>query len=388
MSFSSGFSQVMYREVRFGEIRYDFCVGTGSKAWRELKHRLSALDADRFVVVADKGLPAARIAEVEEHFSAIAPTVVMALEASENTKRLATIDRLAERAILGGATRQSCVVGLGGGVIGNLAGLLAGLLYRGIRLVHLPTTLLGMSDSVLSAKQAVNSGLGKNHLGVFHPPVLVWNQLDFLDTLPAQETQAALCETIKNVLCICPARYDELAASLRSDARYSANTIIAFIELSIEAKTQVMRDDPYEKRDGLILEYGHTVGHAAELLSGGRLRHGFAVGVGMLAAARISVLLGYLDRQAESAHRLLLERNGALTALPEPTDITAVLRMIRLDNKRGYVRPRPDRYDFILLDGLGRAHRGEQGLISQVDENVVRAGIGAVQFPGLALGAV
>jgi 3-dehydroquinate synthase/2-deoxy-scyllo-inosose synthase len=270
------------------------------------------------------------------------------------------------------------VVALGGGVAGNMAGLLAGLLYRGIRLVHLPTTLLGMSDSVLSAKQAVNSRQGKNHLGMFHPPVLVWNQLEFLDSLPAAEIQSALCEMVKNVICICPERYDEVAAKLRPDGRYSPAVITDFIDLCLDAKTRVMRDDPWEKREALVLEYGHTVGHAAEIVSGGTFRHGFAIGVGMLAAARVSGLLGYLSRSDEAAHRFLLQRNGAPTKLPDSLAVEEILRTVRLDNKRGYLRSREGMCDFILLDGLGMPHRGEGTLISQVDEEIVRAGIESV----------
>ncbi len=368
----------LHREVRFGEVCYDFCVSSGSGSGRELRRRLSALDADRFVLIADRGLPPALVSEVERHLAAVAPTLVVATESDELTKRLAKVDELAERAILGGVTRQSCVVALGGGVVGNVAGLLAALLYRGIRLVHLPTTLLGMSDSALSIKQAVNSREGKNHLGTFYPPALVWNQLEFLDSLPAEEIQAALCEAIKNVLSICPERYDEVAGRLRPDGRYPPQVIIDFIELCIDAKTRVMREDPLEKREALVLEYGHTVGHAAELVSGRRFRHGFAVGVGMLAAARISRLLGYLDSADEAAHKELLLRNGAPTTLPDALDVEELLRAVRLDNKRGYLRSRPSMCDFILLDGLGAPHRGEGGLITQVDESVVRAGVGSV----------
>lgn len=378
MSSPCGVPQQLYREVSFGEVRYDFYVCRGAGSWHELRCRLAALDTDRFLVVADQGLPPALVAEVEANFRAIAPSLVVTAAANEKTKRLATIDELAEHAILGGVTRQSCVVALGGGVAGNMAGLLAGLLYRGIRLIHLPTTLLGMSDSVLSAKQAVNSRQGKNHLGMFHPPVLVWNQLEFLDSLPAAEIQSALCEMVKNVICICPERYDEVAGKLRPDGRYSTETITEFIELCVDAKMKVMRNDPWEKREALVLEYGHTVGHAAEIVSEGKLRHGFAIGVGMLVAARVSTLLGYLDRGDEEAHRVLLERNGAPTRFPDALGIEDILRAVRLDNKRGYLRPQPGRCDLILLDGLGKPHLGENSLINQIDESVVREGLESV----------
>lgn len=367
-----------YRKIRFGKVCYDFYICSGPASWHTLRQHLTALDTDRFVMVADRGLPTEVITKVESQLAAVAPTLTITAAPTEKTKRLATIDEWAECAILSGVTRQSCVIALGGGVVGNMAGLLAALLYRGIRLIHLPTTLLGMSDSALSIKQAVNSQHGKNHLGTFYPPVLVWNQLEFLDSLPVAEIQAALCETIKNVISICSGRYDEVACKLRPDGRYSAEVIVDFIELCVDAKTKVMRKDPLEKRDGLILEYGHTVGHAVELVSGGKFRHGFAVGVGMLAAARISRLLGYLDCSDEAAHKALLLRNGAPIVLPDLLGVEEVLHTIQWDNKRGLVRPRRSMYDFVLLNKLGEPHLGEGGLITQVDEDVVRAGITSI----------
>ncbi|WP_195763865.1 2-deoxy-scyllo-inosose synthase [Pseudoduganella rivuli] len=367
-----------HRKVRFGDVTYDYYVTLGNSALQSVYQRLKDLDADRFVIVADQGLTPAAIREIEHHFREFAPTVVLAAQACEKDKSLGTIDELAERAIQSGVTRRSVVVALGGGIVGNVAGLLAGLLFRGIRLIHVPTTLLSMSDSVLSLKQAVNSRLGKNHLGVFHPPILVWSRIEFMDTLPVEEIQSALCEMIKNVLAICPERYDEIAAKLRPDGRYSAAVLADFIDLCIEAKVKVMCDDHLEKQDGLVLEYGHTIGHAAELLSEGKLRHGFAIGVGMLAAARISRLLGYLSESDEAAHAVLLERNGSPTTLPAYLDIEAIMHKVRFDNKRGYVRSRAGYCDFVLLDGLGRPHYDDKKLITSVDEDIVRAGVSHV----------
>lgn len=367
------------RVVRFGAISYPFHIRAGRSSWSDLRTTLTALDADRFVVVADSGLPAASAAEAEAHLSRVAPTTVLKVDALERTKTLATVDDLAEHTIGAGATRQSIVVGLGGGLVGNVAGLLAGVVFRGIRLIHLPTTLLAMSDSTLSLKQGVNSRQGKNHIGVFHPPVLVWNHLDFLETLAPEEVRSALCETVKNVLAIVPERYDELACLLRPDARYPATDLATFIDLCVDAKTSVMAEDHREKQSALILEYGHTVGHAVELLSDGSVHHGFAIGLGMLAAARMSRELGGLDDSDEAAHRELLGRNGAPTTA-DGFATEDVLELIRLDNKRGYVPHRAGACDFILLDGLGRPRISDGSMITQVDEDTVRAGIASIQL--------
>ncbi|MEU3415661.1 2-deoxy-scyllo-inosose synthase [Streptomyces sp. NPDC006658] len=388
MTVQAGPRSGLDRRVRFGDVSYDFHVRHGRAAWDDLRVRLGDLDADRFVVVADQGLPEDLVAAAELNLGALAPTLVIRARAEEREKTLSVLDRLAEQALKSGITRRSVVVALGGGVIGNIAGLLAALLFRGVRLVHMPTTLLGMSDSVLSLKQAVNSGCGKNHLGTFHAPVLVWNNLDFLASLPAEEIRSALCEMIKNVLGIVPDRYDEVASLLRTDARYSPEVITRFIDLCVDAKTAVMREDHTEKHEALVLEYGHTVGHAAELLTGGRLRHGFAIGIGMLAAARMSRELGLMDRSDEQAHHRLLQLNGAPVRLPQEIDAAAVLDVVRLDNKRGYVPGRSGALDFILLEGLGRPHRPGGKLITLVDEDTVRLGIESVLSDRHALAGV
>lgn len=366
------------REVRFEATNFPFHIRAGDSSWNQLHSTLKSLDADRFIVVNDSGLPPHFAAEVEGHLSRVAPTTFLSVDALERTKTLATVDALVERTIGAGATRQSIIVGLGGGLVGNVAGLLAGLIFRGIRLVHLPTTLLAMSDSTLSLKQGVNSRRGKNHVGVFHPPVLVWNHLDFLDTLAPEEIRSALCETAKNVLAIVPERYDDLARLLRNDAHYSHSDLAIIINLCVDAKTAVMAEDHREKHSALILEYGHTVGHAIELLSAGAVSHGYAIGLGMLAAAQISRELGGLDAADEAAHRELLIRNGAPT-VADGYAIDDVLGLIRLDNKRGYVPHLPGACDFILLDGLGRPRLSEGSMITQVDDDMVRAGIASIQ---------
>lgn len=366
------------RELTFDEISYRFCIQSGPEAWRDLARKLVALDTDRFIVVADGGLAQPAVREVAACIGKVAPVVPLSVVTNESAKNLATIDALAEQAITAGATRRSVVIALGGGLAGNVAGLLAALLYRGVRLVHLPTTLLAMSDSVLSLKQAVNSRYGKNHLGTFHPPVLVWNQLDFLDSLPAASIRSALCETIKNVLGIVPERYNELAGKLRTDARYSKAELTELIELCVAAKSQVMRCDSTEKHEALVLEYGHTVGHAIELVSHGDVPHGFAIGLGLLVAARVSVELGYLDPADEAAHRRLLELNGAPTLMPDGLDLEAVMDAVRLDNKRGYIPHSDGKCDMVLLDALGRPHHTGESLMTQVDEGVIRSAIQSV----------
>ena len=162
------------------EFRFPYYVRSGPEAWDELLGMLRKMDADRFVVVCDGGLPADIAESVRARLSSIGPCSVLRFDRGEGAKDLRTVYELGNAALRTGAMRSSVIIGLGGGLAGNVAGLLAGLFLRGARLVHVPTTLLAMSDSCLSLKQGVNSELGKNHFGMFYAPAFVWTDLSFL----------------------------------------------------------------------------------------------------------------------------------------------------------------------------------------------------------------
>jgi 3-dehydroquinate synthetase len=372
-------SGVSEYEITFGPCQYGFYVGDGPDAWSVLVERLAELEVDRFAVVTEPGVPFHFADQLVERISSdVAEAVLLRFPPGERGKTVAAVNDLAEGALRNGLTRRSGIVAFGGGLAGNVAGLLAALLFRGIRLVHAPTTLLAMSDSVLSLKQAVNSGLGKNHIGTFHAPEFVWNNLAYLESVPAHEIRGALCETIKNVLAICPERLAELAGILDARCAYTPDDYLRIIDICVEAKTSVMRADPHENGDALVLEYGHTIGHAVELLSAGRMTHGLAIGVGMLTAARVSRLLGLLDEHAEWTHWELLELNGAPTALPAGIEPGRVVDVSRLDNKRGYLRQREGHRDMVLLEGIGRPVRSAGCLLTQVPEQLLAESLQAM----------
>jgi 3-dehydroquinate synthetase len=182
---------------------YPYHLRSGD-AWPELLGKLHALEADHFVLVTNATFPR-RLAEAAwMRLSSLGRCTLLTFQGGEHEKNLVTIHRLGNDAIRAGATRRSCIIALGGGLVSNVAGLLAAIFFRGARLVHLPTTLLAMSDSCLSLMQGVNSDAGKNHFGQFYAPELVWADLSYLRELPAIEIQSALCELIKNMLAICP----------------------------------------------------------------------------------------------------------------------------------------------------------------------------------------
>ncbi len=355
------------RQIRFGDFKYDYVLRDSRNdpsAWSELLRRLRELDADRFLVVTEHSLlhpfadeVLARIADAK-----LGPYAPISFPGSEETKDLITINKLAGAARRAGVTRQSCLLLLGGGLVGNVGGLLATLLFRGLRFVHIPMTLLAQLDSTPSLKQAVSSDGFKNLLGAFKAPEFVFADLAYLDTLPRDEIRSGLCETIKNVLAICPHRFDEVAGLLNPEANYTRANYQRLIELSIDAKCQVMADDPFEEWEGLRCEYGHGPGHAVEALTHrptyryDPVPHGKAVGNGMLVIARAARLLGLLDRADEAAHLDLLRRNGAPTRLPPGITPEQLLNVVVLDNKRGLVPSIPGHSLEVVLERLGEPY--------------------------------
>ena len=352
--------------------------------WPAFVQLLRNVESDHFTLIADNGLPETLIADVVSQLQATGtPFLLVRLEAREQMKTLETAMRIVTSARAdGGGTHRSCFITLGGGVIGNIAGLAAALLVRGVRLIHIPTTLLAATDSILSLKQAVNvrdaSGrLIKNLLGTFYAPEWVLVYTSFWETLPAQEIRAGLCELVKNVIGIHPQHMEEVLALLRPEATYTPEECQRIFELCFAAKQEVMQTDAHEKGPALILEAGHTFGHAWESHTG--LTHGLSVGLGLLVEAHISAARGWLAPDDLELITRLLQRNGALTTLPTDLDSEAILALMRADNKIGYLPHRSGYTVMVILNHLGQPAM-ERGLpLTYVAEAEVRAAMNRCQ---------
>jgi 3-dehydroquinate synthase/2-deoxy-scyllo-inosose synthase len=288
---------------------------------------------------------------------------------------------LADAAIQAGVTGRSVVVAFGGETAGSVGGLLAALLLEGIRLVHIPTTLLAMSDSALSVKQSVYSREGKSLLTKFHTPEFVWADLNYAKPPPVTELRGALCEMIKLVLAIAPERYDWVAARLRPDARYTTWDLADFASFCIDTKQRVLAGDPHETGQAVALEYGHAIGRAIESLVPGGMSHGLAIGLGMLAAARIAGELGFLTASDQHAHRVLLERAGAPAVLPYRVPPKDFLALLHEGDERGYRQPQRQTVRMVLLDRLGSLHRDRGMNLTHVPDRTTERAISALQPP-------
>ncbi|MDF5709778.1 MAG: 3-dehydroquinate synthase [Nostoc sp. S4] len=258
------------------------------------------------------------------------------LPPGERYKTLNSIQKLYDVALGNRLERSSTMVALGGGVIGDMTGFAAATWLRGINVVQVPTSLLAMVDSAIGGKTGVNHPQGKNLIGAFHQPRLVLIDPEVLKTLPMREFRAGMAEVIKYGVIWDAELFAQLEASKRLDQlRYVKLELIAsIITRSCQAKADVVGKD--EKEGGLraILNYGHTIGHAVESLTGYRsVNHGEAVAIGMVAAGQIAVELGMWQKEDTERQNTLIQKAGLPTQLPSGVDIEAIIQALQLDKK-------------------------------------------------------
>jgi 3-dehydroquinate synthase len=275
---------------------------------------------------------------------------VLAVPAGEEQKTLAMAGRLYDRLAAAYAGRDTTVLALGGGVIGDLAGFVAATYMRGVPLVHVPTTLLAQVDSSIGGKTAVDRGRVKNIIGVFYQPRLVLADTGTLKTLPSIEMSNGLAEAIKMAAIMDGAFFNFIEDNIQKALALDDAVLTEIVVRNARLKGGIVARDEKEGELRAILNFGHTIGHAVEAVSGYRLKHGQAVAIGMAGEARLSRRLGYLEDGDVARLEGVIKKAGLPAAVPAGTDIKAVMRTIRHDKKvrRGRVR-------FVLLRSLGEA---------------------------------
>lgn len=272
------------------------------------------------------------------------------LPAGEKAKSWDQAGKILTKMLEANLSRQACVLALGGGVVGDIAGFTAALYRRGIRFLQIPTTLLAQVDSSVGGKVAVNHTLGKNMIGTFYQPQTVWADLNTLDTLPLSEWKAGLAEVIKYGLIWDREFFEYLENNAEKVLQRSTEVIPAIIERCCQIKAEVVSRD--ERDEGLrnILNFGHTIGHALESATQYKTyRHGEAVAIGMIGAFRIAQDLGMADEAEAERLRRLLAKWGLPHTFSGSIFETAVNNLIH-DKKVSH-----QQLVFILPQKLGKA---------------------------------
>ena len=287
------------------------------------------------------------------------------LPAGEQYKNMESIAKIHDAAYENRLERGSAMVALGGGVVGDMTGFAAATWLRGIAVVQVPTSLLAMVDASMGGKTGVNHPKGKNLIGAFHQPKLVLIDSQVLETLPVREFRAGVAEVIKYGVIWDAPLFEALEAAERLDdfAAVSDELLQMMLNHSCQAKADVVSQDVKEAGIRAILNYGHTVGHAVESLTGySEVNHGEAVAIGMVAAARLAEEMsasGWTESNWTEAltkrQQVLLEKTQLPVALPDSVDIDDVLIALKSDKKvkAGKVR-------FVLPRRLGEAFVTDQ----------------------------
>lgn len=273
------------------------------------------------------------------------------MPAGEGSKTLAQAERLYDAAFHAGLDRSCPVVALGGGVIGDLAGFIAATYMRGVPFVQVPTTLLAQVDSSVGGKVAVNHPRGKNIIGAFYQPRLVLIDVDTLETLGQRDIKAGLAEVIKYGVIWDKDFFSWLEENMTKILALENSAIEQVIETCCRIKTEVVEQDETEQGRRAILNYGHTVGHAVELLAGyGVYLHGEAVSIGMVAEARLAQNLGLICQEESSRISNLLTSVGLPVDLPPGLNQDQMIDSMYTDKK-----VTESKLTFALPEGIGRA---------------------------------
>ena len=268
----------------------------------------------------------------------------------EQAKSWQTLNRIFDALLEARCGRDTLIVALGGGVIGDLAGFAAAVYQRGVDFVQVPTTLLAQVDSSVGGKTAINHALGKNMIGAFHQPLAVIADVATLDTLPERELRAGLAEVIKHGLaldetftCWLEGNIEKLVARERAALTYA-------VRRSCELKSAIVAADERESGARALLNFGHTFGHAIESGAGyGAWLHGEAIAAGMVMASELSQRIGNIQKSDVARVRDLLRRAGLPVAGPALSP-ERMLELMAVDKKAAKGRVR-----FIVLEAIGRA---------------------------------
>jgi shikimate kinase / 3-dehydroquinate synthase len=252
------------------------------------------------------------------------------IPAGEQHKTLSTVSQLWQAFVQSGVERSGTVLALGGGVVGDLAGFAAAVYLRGVRWVVLPTSLLAMVDASLGAKTGCDLPQGKNLVGAFHPPSLVLADPQLLDTLPEVELRNGMAEVIKHGVL----GDADLFVRCCQDWNTLRGEMDPIVRQAMAVKLHIIQNDPYERGERASLNLGHTLGHALEQASDFQMRHGEAVAVGMLAAARLAEQMGLAESGLALTIGDALERLGLPVRLPTGLERSRILAAMSLDKKR------------------------------------------------------
>jgi len=318
------------------------------------KSNLDLLEGKEIVVVYDSKLPKSSIETLKQSI----PNNLLSLDfinidASEENKSLTTLDEIHSLLIEKKYSRETILIGFGGGIVCDITGFAAATYQRGIDFILIPTTLLAQVDASVGGKTAINHPLGKNMIGSFHQPLLVLGESQFLTSLPSREISCGLAEVIKHALIQDLVYFEWLEKNIENILNLDSKAVEHAVSRSIEIKANIVSQDEKEKGVRALLNFGHTFGHAIELI--GKFKdynHGEAVSLGMIIALNLSRILGKINDSEISRCKELLQRAKIIIEPHKKLDSEEVYQAMLGDKKKS-----GKNLNFITLETIGEASR-------------------------------
>lgn len=275
------------------------------------------------------------------------PTYIVdpAGEVSKHIQTVVEIVELMDKSYLG---RDSVVIALGGGTVGDIAGFAGAIFKRGVPVVQIPTTTVSQADSSVGGKTGVDSAVSKNAIGAFWQPAVVYIDVATLRTLDDRQYRAGLGESIKHAAIQDAGYFEFLETNIDAICAKDSSVLQQIASKNCSIKAAVVEEDPTEKNKRRILNYGHTIGHAVETASGFELLHGECVGIGMIAAGKIEKMLGLVNDDRIERIEAMLKKLGLPTTIPASLKKEPLIELLKMDKKAVGKWPR-----FVLLEAMG-----------------------------------
>lgn len=329
----------------------------------------SVAAAHRYAIITDRNV-APLYGRAAAEALGVDPAEVLVVPGGESSKTRGTWGWVTDELITRGLGRDSAIISLGGGVVGDLAGFVAATYMRGIPIVHVPTSLLAMIDASIGGKTGVDTQFGKNLVGAFHQPSGVLVDPQVLDTLPLSELRTGFAEALKHGVIADRGYFDSVVSAIPRvlyGGRTAGDSLTGLIVGSIDIKAGIVGRDELEGGLRKTLNFGHTIAHAVEMLSDYSLAHGEAVAIGMTFESRIAEKMGIAAAGLAAEIRSALLAAGLPVTLPAGMEADRVLEVTRSDKKarEGSVR-------YALPTAIGKMAGADSGWTVAVEEAIVR----------------
>lgn len=295
------------------------------------------------------------------------PTLLLSFPAGEQSKTEKTKQLLAEQMMQHRCGRDTLCIALGGGVVGDLTGYLAATYMRGVPYIQIPTTLLAMVDSSVGGKTGINTPYGKNLMGVFYQPKAVITDIDSLKSLSQKQLMNGLIEALKMFLTNDKKSFFYLQKNIDRLLEKDPTCLTSLLHRAIKIKVAIVEQDEKERGLRMVLNFGHTIGHALEQMTQYKMLHGHAVAFGILVESKIAEIIGVLDKDVYFRIEMFLSRLGFKGSALKKFTADQIIHATRLDKKSS-----KGKIHYILLKNIGQVYEVQKNFAHNIPDRVVK----------------